>query len=387
MVPTLSIPFERRDRLITPRYLDESDHPWLEALLAEYERFVGRRRAELSERLGEPLPVAAARAKLRVAARVLDREYRDRTAAAVPPVHVREVLFDAAARAESREQALDLAAQTLKVDSSVLLENIFADLPGERRIAPLEGAISPTELALKANHAMVAALLRRAAKVRVRAEGNVRAVVRAAKLGGLLCTAVPDGGGRSVVLDISGPFSLFRHTLVYGRALASLLPRLARCHRFELRARCVLESPRDTAELIVRSGDPVVPAAPLAPFDSKVEERFARDFARIALDWDVIREPEGVAVGTGWIFPDFLLRHRRLEKGFLVEIVGFWTAEYLENKLAKLRAAGLQNLIVCVDEAKNCGSEALPPNAQVVRYRRRVPAGEVLRIVEGGPAR
>ena len=153
--------------------------------------------------------------------------------------------------------------------------------------------------------------------------------------------------------------------------------------RFELSARCVLSSPRDTAELIVRSGDPVVPAAPLEPFDSRLEERFARDFGRIALDWDVIREPEGVPVGQGWIFPDFLLRHRRLDKAFLVEIVGFWTAEYLLNKLAKLRAARIENLIVCVDEARNCGSDALPANARVLRYRRRVPADKVLRIIEG----
>jgi hypothetical protein len=32
----------------------------------------------------------------------------------------------------------------------------------------------------------------------------------------------------------------------------------------------------------------------------------------------------------------------------LVEILGFWTPEYLETKLRKVRAAGLENLILVV---------------------------------------
>jgi predicted nuclease of restriction endonuclease-like RecB superfamily len=54
----------------------------------------------------------------------------------------------------------------------------------------------------------------------------------------------------------------------------------------------------------------------------------------------------------------------------------------LQKKLAKLRVARIANLIVCVDEARNCGSEALPANARVLRYRRRVPADQVLRVIE-----
>jgi hypothetical protein len=39
------------------------------------------------------------------------------------------------------------------------------------------------------------------------------------------------------------------------------------------------------------------------------DERFARDFRRVALDWDVLCEPE--PVGHALIFPDFALHHRR----------------------------------------------------------------------------
>ncbi len=75
--------------------------------------------------------------------------------------------------------------------------------------------------------------------------------------------------------------------------------------------------------------------------------------ARIAPDWDVIREPEAVPAAGKLIFPDFLLRHRLdPARAWLVEIVGFWTPDYLSRKLAGLRAARIPNLILCVDEER-----------------------------------
>ena len=58
-----------------------------------------------------------------------------------------------------------------------------------------------------------------------------------------------------------------------------------------------------------------------------------------------------------------------------MEILGFWTADYLARKLALLREAGLPNLILCVDETRGDDAlpdEGLPPGARVVRFRRRI---------------
>ena len=43
-----------------------------------------------------------------------------------------------------------------------------------------------------------------------------------------------------------------------------------------------------------------------------------------------------------------------------MEVIGFWTAEYLERKLAGLRKAGIRNLIVCVDADRGCSEADLP---------------------------
>jgi len=54
-----------------------------------------------------------------------------------------------------------------------------------------------------------------------------------------------------------------------------------------------------------------------------VEERFAREFRRLAPVWDVTREPEPIAAGGTLIFPDFALRHRSdPAREWLLEIVG-----------------------------------------------------------------
>jgi len=95
-----------------------------------------------------------------------------------------------------------------------------------------------------------------------------------------------------------------------------------------------------------------------------VEERFAREFRRLAPVWDVTREPEPIAAGGTLIFPDFALRHRSdLAREWLLEIVGFWTPDYVARKLALYRSAGLPNLILCIDEGRNCLSLRRLPRA------------------------
>jgi predicted nuclease of restriction endonuclease-like RecB superfamily len=258
---------------------------------------------------------------------------------------------------------------------------LFADLPGERLVAAPDRPLSPGELALRANLALVQGLMFRATAVTIEVCGNARALVRYAKLRGLICTVVAHGDGGDAVLELSGPFSLFRRTLLYGRALGALVPLLAWCRRFHLRADCVVRE--HPVILRLATGDPIFPGTEPRVYDSKVEERFARDFRRATREWEIIREPEPVAAGSVLLFPDFALRHRvDGRKRWLLEIVGFWTPEYLARKLALYREAGLPNLILCIDEERKCTDGDLPVGARVLRFRRRVAVEEVLRLLD-----
>jgi predicted nuclease of restriction endonuclease-like RecB superfamily len=136
------------------------------------------------------------------------------------------------------------------------------------------------ELALRSNLLIAQALMARAFTVQISLEGNSRAVVRHAALRGLLCSVSHGITGDGAQLEVSGPFALFRRTLLYGRA-----------------------APART----------------------------------------IIREPEPIAVGGHLIFPDFAI-HSRSDpaRRWLLEIVGFWTPEYLAQAPATARGAGPQ---------------------------------------------
>ena len=79
---------------------------------------------------------------------------------------------------------------------------------------------------------------------------------------------------------------------------------------------------------ISTSGRAIPSFRPTRPgsYDSQIEERFAREFRKLAPDWDVFREPGAGRRGNRLVFPDFALQHRYdASRRWLLEIVGFWT--------------------------------------------------------------
>ena len=376
MLPESVIPFRVADGRVLPAYLDARDVPWLRVLAEEVDRFRALPMRELLERLRQPLPCATPPFKLRAAIAVMLRLWKSEVDAKVAPDKARETLFRAAASQGDRSLAFAEASQALAVDAAELERGLFADLPGEKLVTAPTTLPSPNDLALRTNQLILRSLLFHARRVRIKAEGATRPLVRQIKLRGLLCS-VADGS--PPILDLSGPYTIFRHTLLYGRALGELVQFLPHCAHFKLRADCVLRG--QMAVLDVQSGDPIFPYEEPKAFDSKLEERFARDLKRAAPDWDLVREPEPVPAGHTLIFPDFLLRHRLCpQRRFFVEILGFWSADYLARKLTLLREAGLGNLILCVDESRGddllphqlLPQSLLPDNARIVRFRRRI---------------
>lgn len=369
-------------REVALRYLTDRDHAWIRSLLEEYERFEGRPRRELDQRLREPLPGSGPAMPARYVTQVLDRAFGARVEAAVPPVRARAVVFGEAARtARPAADVLAELARELSIDAADLEHALFADVPGERRVTAPGQPLCVADVALRANLAMVQRMLRRSTAVWIQADGSLRSVVRHAKLRGLICTVTPQRLRHSV-LAISGPLRLFRRTVVYGRALGELVPFLGRCGPYQLDGEVVLGG--EERRFVVRAGDPIAALPPPRPYDSRLEERFAREFRKAAPQYDVVREPEAIRAGDTLIFPDFALAHREdPRRRWLVEVIGFWTPEYLARKLAQLRAARIANLIVCIDQERNCGEQDLLPAAAVVRFRRRIDPADVLRAIEG----
>ncbi len=360
-------------------YLGERDHVWLGVLIAEYTRARGLHQAELRQRLAEPLPLRAAKGKRRLVEHVLDRLSRGPQVSQLPPREARQVLFTLAAR-QTRPRALVLseAAAALHVDPIALDAALFADLESERRVGELSPELTPTTLARHANLLLVESLLARARELRIVAPEQSRDLVRHARGSGLLCLVERVAADR-VELRVSGPFSLFRQTRVYGQALTALVRRTLAAPDFEIAAACQLSTRGDAIDLVVGAGAPLARAPEPAPFESSGAHAFARDFQRLARDWELVRDPEPVPAGCQLVFADFELRRRgRDEAPWLVEIVGFWTRAYLVEKLARLRAAGLDRILVCVDTKRGCDTNDLPEDPQLLSFRRALNARLVL---------
>jgi uncharacterized protein len=70
-------------------------------------------------------------------------------------------------------------------------------------------------------------------------------------------------------------------------------------------------------------------------FDSGVEEKFSTRFKQSANGWKLIREPEPLILSNGKaLIPDFAFEKYGIR--IYLEIVGFWTKEYLEKKIQKI---------------------------------------------------
>lgn len=90
-------------------------------------------------------------------------------------------------------------------------------------------------------------------------------------------------------------------------------------------------------------------------------------------------EPEPIESLKTLIFPDFQIKNRKdPSQTWFIEIIGFWTPEYLSNKLRKLKDARIGNIILCIDATKNCTGSDLPAGARIVRYKKKIDPAEVL---------
>jgi predicted nuclease of restriction endonuclease-like RecB superfamily len=70
-------------------------------------------------------------------------------------------------------------------------------------------------------------------------------------------------------------------------------------------------------------------------FDSKIEKIFLQKFELFKTGWTIEREPEPIITKQKTAFiPDFILS--KFDNSVFVEIIGFWTKEYLERKISKI---------------------------------------------------
>jgi len=161
---------------------------------------------------------------------------------------------------------------------------------------------------------------------------------------------------RTLNISVEGPYGVFGKPTKYGSRLSILTSKII--STLKTLDKWVVYSKthfrRNIFNIRVLS-DKLVPelkipenVKPQLAFDSEVEKKIY--YTLKAIGFNVVREPEPIALGDLLYIPDF-----KVEKGgveFLVEIVGFWRKEYVEKKMFKLAevAKFRRNIIVLADE-------------------------------------
>jgi len=101
-------------------------------------------------------------------------------------------------------------------------------------------------------------------------------------------------------------------------------------------------------------------------FDSSVEQSFCEKFGAERDGWTLIREGDILHHQQKTFVPDFTFRHTD-GTNVLMEIVGFWTPEYLAHRRQTLRLFRDRTIILAVPEKSLRDGAAIGDNILVYK--------------------
>ena len=367
-----------------------------------YRSGVGKRRGELLERLKEMENEGHDFKLVRGLSTLLERRCVFGVESALNPVEARRAVFkeasnERASTLKERENILRRVSIGLGVSREALEKSLFSDLEDEVILRNFKPFAGPDTLLKYYNLSVTQTLLFKALRVEFSASENWKNIFRDVKWLGLIYSVEKynDEGGGQFKVSLDGPLSLFKMTERYGTSIAKLLPSIIAANSWMVKAEILARSrggriysfEADSEELSGCMTDVKISDSagederqPRASrvFDSSTEEKFAKSFLSYGTGWTLRREPEPLVAGTHVLIPDFCFEKDGMK--VYLEVVGFWTPEYLGRKLFKLDSiAGSLDMVIAVDESLVCSKlERLKSKALVIYYKRDVPMKPII---------
>lgn len=348
---------------------------YAEGMLAIYRAGRGKTRRELHRAVqsllekepGCPSRRIEAFCKLLDDASVYDQDTRGKAAALRrkvfhlaaphhPLVRVADRLFDS-----EEARVKEAIARALGRGWESIEEDLFADVPDFHRLVEFKGYTDGPAFLSRYNVAQVQAALFRATAMTVWADADFKTILRQAKLAKLMHTIHRTGPGRYEI-RLDGPASVLHETRRYGAAMAVFLPSLLACSGWRMRALIVPPWAGVPFRLDLSPADGLRGhVQPPETFDSSVEESFARKWGDEPREgWRLFREGVILHRGQHVFVPDFAFRHED-GREVLLEVIGFWTPEYLAAKRRTLRLFAAHPILLAVQKSLVHKLPALPP--------------------------
>ena len=291
-----------------------------------------------------------------------------------PLVTTADQLFESDQAVVKQDVAKQLGIPWAKIE-----RELFSDVIQFHRLVEFEDYDSAAALLARYNVAQSQAVLYDAVAMTIWARDDFKLILRYAKLARLMHTISrqPDG---QYVIYLDGPVSVLKQTRRYGVAFAKFLPSILACKDWRLQA--VIQHRRSNWQNLFR----LSPADGLKPnttatnqFDSKLEESFADKWGDEPREgWTLIREGEILHRDQKVFVPDFVFQHsdgRRV----LLEIVGFWTPEYLAAKQQTLAVFHDQKILLAIADSIDWPTNQ--PEHAVIRYKTTLKISSILEFL------
>ncbi len=276
----------------------------------------------------------------------------------VDPIMLRRMVFEESSRRGyalteyERLSILESAAKHLGIDVKTVEELLVSDLPHNMLIVSIR-PIDPNTLIALYNLSLIQTLIFRCIRLEFTLNEGTdwKYVLRNVKRLGLMYTLEYNDSMRCIV---EGPLSLFKLTDMYGTSMAKLIPIIVSAKVWSIKAWIVNKDKSKSYEFILSSDDGIniyKAEYDKGIYDSSIEERFANTFINYRTGWSIRREPEPLIAGGRAFIPDFVFEKDTLR--VYLEIVGFWTKDYLARKLEKIRELKMNNnveMLIAIDK-------------------------------------
>jgi hypothetical protein len=364
---------------IEPVYalLDQDNLEIARSVIGVFQEHVGRTYDELIEEL-EGIEEINYRL-IRGLAQILERRCSIESDAVIDSIAARKMVFEESrgfiTNLEEREMVLDKVARKLSIEPVDLEKALWADQEGNLVIKAFQ-TIAPEDLLRHYNLSLAQTLLFRATGMEIQIEDNYQPVFRKIKQLGLIYS-IQDGK-----ISLEGPLSLFKLTEKYGSSFAKLLPTIMESSRWSLRAsisRKTFQGKRIydfTLDHTSRSIFGIESETTDIAFDSAIEKEFYQLGFK---GWVVKREPAVLKAGQYAFIPDFSLERNGTR--IYVEIIGFWTPEYLKHKIQKLNdLQEKESMILLVNRNLACTSSEFQAD-NLLFYDKKIPHLEIIKIL------
>ncbi|CAB50489.1 DUF790 family protein [Pyrococcus abyssi] len=341
MLPKELLDAKRSRGKIQLNFANEEHLRLAKAVIIAFKSSLGQRYSELQEKLRH-LETASNYKKVRGFAKIIERECEFQVATSLDPLSVRRFLFERGYVTSELERikVLSEAAQEFNTSIEEIERAVFADREEERVLVKIP-EISEEELIKRYNLSLLQTLAFNAVRLTFRVSSNHKRILRAIKRLGLMYEIQGDK------IEITGPATLLKLTRKYGTSIAKVIPEIIRAKEWWIRLELVEGKRLYIFELSSEDDVELPELEKIEEYSSSLEREFSAKIKRI-LGVEVIYEPGIIKVGESAYIPDFLIR--KGDKEVYVEIVGFWTKDYLRRKLEKVTKLNIPLLLIVNDE-------------------------------------